>query len=161
MEYTDNDHLLWAVIPACERPLLVIPRTLVKDVVLSVHAPPGGGHLGARKVLGKLTDRYYWKNMLTDVKTVLRACPMCQRVRARRTRVAGTLQPLPAVSYPFVRIAWDVIGPLQTTRTTEYKYILTVTDYLTRYVEAYPLKHNNAEAVATRLLTHICQYGAP
>ena len=49
------------------------------------------------------------------------------------------------------RIAIDVLGPLPITETGN-KYILIVADYLTKWVEAYPMPNQEATAVAELLV---------
>ena len=46
----------------------------------------------------------------------------------------------------------DLIGPLKKTKSG-YLYILTVTDYYTKWAEAAPLTDKSAESVATSLMT--------
>lgn len=69
-------------------------------------------------------------------------------------------RPLPAVSEPFERVAWDITGPLMEI-DDGFKYVLVVTDYLTQWAEIYPLKSVTARSVASRLLEFICQHLAP
>ncbi|KAL0155309.1 hypothetical protein M9458_049572, partial [Cirrhinus mrigala] len=49
------------------------------------------------------------------------------------------LQPLPIITEPFKRIAMDIVGPLERSKTGN-QYILVVSDYATRYPEAFPLR---------------------
>ena len=39
---------------------LVLPTTLVPEVLTSLHNSPIGGHMGARKTLEKVQYRFYW-----------------------------------------------------------------------------------------------------
>ncbi len=59
------------------------------------------------------------------------------------------------------RIALDIFGPLPTTKQG-IKYILTVTNYFTRWVETYSLPYQEASTIAKALVDNwICCYGAP
>jgi hypothetical protein len=47
-------------------------------------------------------------------------------------------------------------GPLPTT-TAGYKYVLTFTDYYTKFVDFYPLKDKTAGGVAHGIKTFVCK----
>ena len=58
------------------------------------------------------------------------------------------------------RVALDLFGPLPVTKHGN-KYILVVTDYFTRWVEAYSLPNQEATTVARVLVNEwISRYGA-
>ena len=61
------------------------------------------------------------------------------------------LIPLPIVGEPFKRIATDIIGPLPKSRSGN-RFIFVICDYATRYPEAIPLKHIDAEHIAEELV---------
>lgn len=45
----------------------------------------------------------------------------------------------------------DCVGPLNSVSTKGNKYILTISDYFTKFVDAIPLPENNAHHVAAAL----------
>lgn len=65
------------------------------------------------------------------------------------------------VGEPLERISIDILGPVPRTHRGN-KYILVVTDYFTRYAEAYSLPNIEAVTVADKLLEEfICRFGLP
>ena len=57
------------------------------------------------------------------------------------------------------RVALDLLGPVPQTYSGN-KYLLVVTDYFTRYAEAYVIPDIEAKTVAEKLVTEfICRYG--
>jgi transglutaminase/protease-like cytokinesis protein 3 len=59
------------------------------------------------------------------------------------------------------RIALDILGPLPCTSDGN-QYIVVISDYFTKYVEAYALKDHTALTVPDKLVTEfICRYGVP
>ena len=54
--------------------------------------------------------------------------------------------PMPLTGKHFQRIAMDVVGPLPKSRSAN-RFILTISDYATRYPEAGPLPSTEAERV--------------
>ena len=65
------------------------------------------------------------------------------------------LNPVPVKS-PWHRIGIDFIGPLKVT-TSGNQYILTVSDYCTKWVEAIPTPTKQANEVANALFK-VCIY---
>ena len=59
------------------------------------------------------------------------------------------------------KIALDILGPLPTTSRGN-KFIVVISDYFTKWTEAYPLRNQKAQTVAKKLVEEfICRFGAP
>ena len=135
----------------------VIPRSLIHHVVTMTHEL--NSHLGKRRTLQQLTTRMWWIGMAQDVSSILDACVTCQRARSRENG-SGKLRPIPPATHPMQRIAMDIVGLLKKTSAGS-QYILVITDYLTRFVQIYALKHANAMEVGDCLLDYIARFGPP
>lgn len=57
-------------------------------------------------------------------------------------------------------IGIDLTGPLPKT-SSGFQYILTATDYFSKWVEAFPLKTKSASEVAQHLCSIIYRHGCP
>ena len=58
-------------------------------------------------------------------------------------------------------IAVDIMGPLPES-SNKKSYILVVGDYFTRWMEAYPIKNQEAGTAAQKLVDHVfCRLGIP
>jgi len=134
---------------------LVVPTAYRKEVVELGHTIPWSGHLGFMKTLMRVSKRFYWPKMYTEVKEYCKSCPECQLTTSYKPAYAP-LHPLPVIDMPFERIGVDVVGPLERSR-----FILVICDYATRYPEAYPLREVTAKQVATALLRILTQVGIP
>ena len=63
---------------------------------------------------------------------------------------------------PFEQRVIDIIGEINSNSSLQHKYILTATDYFTRWVEAIPLRKVNEDAVMDFLQDHIMtRFGVP
>ena len=57
-------------------------------------------------------------------------------------------------------VGMDLIGPMKATRSGN-QYILTMTDYFSKYVEAVALHDKQASTVAQGVFQVYCRQGAP
>ena len=66
------------------------------------------------------------------------------------------------ITEPFEKWGIDIIGEIKPTSSLQHKYILTATDYFTRWVEAILLRKVNEDAVMDFLQYHIMtKFGVP
>ncbi len=68
--------------------LLVLPRSLRKQVLDMLHASKSAGHLGREKMLSKVRERYYWVGMTVDVRAYLKQCVACAQKKALQRNIA-------------------------------------------------------------------------
>ncbi|XP_024013731.1 uncharacterized protein LOC112087864 [Eutrema salsugineum] len=128
----------------------------ITEVMQKVHEGEGGNHSGARSLAFKIKKAgYYWPTMLSDCEKNTARCEKntarCEKNTARceKCQRHGPMINLPTellmtstAPYPFMRWAMDIIGPFRRS-TTQKQYVLVVTDYFTKRVEAeaYPEIH--------------------
>ena len=72
----------------------------------------------------------------------------CQRNNPKLKTSAGTLHPIPVQPKLWQQVGMDLIGPLPLTPRGN-KYIVTLTDYFTKWAEAAPLPNKCAIGVTT------------
>ena len=76
-------------------------------------------------------------------------CDACQRTNRRIAIGTPALNPVP-VKTPWYRIGIDFVGPLKSSANGNH-YILTISDYCTKWVEAIPTPTKHACVVAHAL----------
>lgn len=76
------------------------------------------------------------------------SCEKCQRNNHKLKKSAGALHPIPVQPKFWHQVGMDLIGPLPLTPRGN-KYIVTLTDYFTKWAEAAPLPDKCAIGVAT------------
>ncbi|GFT84218.1 retrovirus-related Pol polyprotein from transposon 412 [Trichonephila clavipes] len=139
---------------------LKLSKTRVSTVLNELHDNPTGKHFGVMKTLQKVRERFYRKNVWSDVKKWCRICDPCATRKGPRKHTIGRLQ-LYNVGAPFERIAFDILGPLPRSSDGN-KNILVVMDYFTDWPEACPISDQEASTVAEVLVQHwISRYGVP
>jgi len=135
------------------RPILA--KELRKEAFDHIH---GLHHPGSSNTYKLLHIRVIWPNMRKDVKLWTSQCIQCQKFKTSRN-LKPPLYHFPTTSR-FETVHIDLVGPLLVDRS--YQYILTMLDRSSRWPEAVPLKHIDAETVSkTFLTTWVCRYGAP
>lgn len=139
---------------------LLVPKTCVPEILRQLHDGTSGGHLGVKKTLQKVRERFYWVSCSDDVRDWCRRCATCAASNGpQRKRRAGMQQYI--VGSPFERIAVDVLGPLPESEAGK-KYIFVVMDYFTKWVEAYAVANQEAATLADVLVKEfIGRFGVP
>ena len=130
--------------------LLVVPKVLQKEILLSAHDSVTGAHLGINKTLSKITRRFHWYKMRDSVKLHIKQCEKCA-FRKRPNKLPRSPLTEYTVGYPMDRISTDIMGPLPQT-TEGHKFILVVMCNFTKWVELYPLKDIQASTVADKIV---------
>jgi len=105
-------------------------------VVEDFHKGDCGGHLFWKTTANKiLRAGYYWPSLFSDVFKAIKNCHECQIFEGKRK-----LQPLPLkpieVSAPFQQWGLDFIGEIHPASSRQHRWILTATDYFTKWIEA-------------------------
>ena len=138
---------------------LVVPDVLKNDILKLCHDNFTGAHLGEQKTWVKLNNRFYWENSFAETINYVKSCPVCAKIKnppANRAHLA----PITDFKKPFDKVAVDILELSQT--NTGNKYVVVFTDYLTKWVEAFPLRNMTAESVAKVFINEIItRHSAP
>ena len=118
----------------------------------------GGGHFGRDKTAEKVSKRYYWSTLGMDVRHYVSSCNRCQHTNPKLLKQPAKLHPITVKPEVWHRVGIDLIGPLRTTRKGN-QYIVTCTDYFSKWIEAEAIPDKSAHTVAKFLLGLICRFG--
>ena len=137
----------------------IVPFKLRNEVLHNLHDSVLSGHLGKKKTKGKLSQKYYWYEMREDLNIWISHCEICGQIKQPVRSHKAPLGSMP-VGAPLDRIATDILGPLPITPRGN-RYILTVTDYFTKWVEVFPVPDQTAGTCAQIILNEvICRFGS-
>jgi hypothetical protein len=127
----------------------------VEKVLLELHAGEAGGHFSGDTTTHKvLRAGYYWPTLFRDAHALCRKCIICQKASGRLQKPSFPLQPV-SVDSPFQQWGLDIIGPINPPSSQQHKYIVTATDYFTRWSEAVALRTVNTSQVIAFLNSNI------
>ena len=138
---------------------IVVPKQLQQVLLQEAHSGQFAGHLAEKKVYDRLRRYYWWKGIRSDVRCFCRGCLACVTKKGGRSPPRPPLHPIP-VGGPFNRLGVDVLQ-LPLTRNGN-RYVVVFADYLTKWVEAFPVPDQTAETIARLLVEKIvCIHGVP
>lgn len=140
----------------------VIPKSKVKEIIVAYHnTPMNGAHFGKDRTFYKIRERFYWPGMYVDIVEHIRSCPNCLINKYERKKPNGHLNPIDPPAGVWENIAMDFVGPIIESNHG-HKYILVITDLLSRYVIAKATRDNSALEAAKVLVDEvILRYGCP
>ena len=128
-------------------PLRCLRPREAREVVREVHYSDCESHLGKRRLYKQLLLlRYYWPIMKKDTKELVKTCHACQVLGDAIHTHPNVLQDMTTLQ-PFHTWGLDLIGPINPP-SNGYIWILTTTQYFTKWVKAIPLKKATGAAVA-------------
>lgn len=139
---------------------IVVPLKY-RDAIMSLaHDSSFAGHLGNRKTRQRIMQNFFWPGIFIDVAKYCKACPNCQKSVPKGRVGKVPLVSIPPMDIPFKRIAMDIVGPLNRTKSGN-RYILVICDYATKYPEAIPLKTIDTQTIANELIWFFSRVGIP
>ncbi len=159
-----EDDIIWRRIKRQFEPsrvVIFLPASLVPEALSDAHGNLLVGHDGIYKTKERLLQCFYWPGMDADIATHLKSCHRYQLRRKDDRPPPALLSTLPQPTEPNQRVHADFFGPLKTSDSGK-KFILCMTDTLTKYVELVPLQNKEATTVAEAIFDKwICRFGAP
>eukprot|EP00253_Pinus_taeda_P028572 PITA_28572 len=131
-------------------------------IMKEFHAGDYGGHLYWKPTVDKiLRVGYYWPSLFADVKKNFVSCHKCQIFEGKRKPLPLPLKPI-STEQPFQQWGLDFIGEIHPSSSGQHKWILTATDYFTRWIEAIPCRQANDSTIIRFLEDNILsRFGCP
>ena len=139
---------------------IVMPTKLRKTVLKQLLDVPTAGHLGVKKTLMKVRSRYFWFGLRRDVENWISKCDVCASRKPPHRKSKAPMK-VYYVGVPMERLAIDIAGPLPKTNKG-HKYILVISDYFTKWTQAFAIKDQEATTIASILVNEIVSlFGVP
>lgn len=139
----------------CHSNRIYVPQSKRENIVKRFHE---SGHFCTKTTVQKIRERYIFPNMWSIVRKVVSSCFTCQQQKNYGVKKAPCLS-LPETG-PFEFVCIDLVGPL--TLSGNHKYLLTMMDNYTKWVEVAPLNCIDANSVAKAFIkSWIYRWGPP
>ena len=139
--------------------LVVLPKSLRKDVLFAMHDDQTSGHQGVARTLYRIKTRFYWPRSEKTVRKYVESCKECQHSKRKIGKHEGLLQPIITLS-PFEIVAMDLMGPY--TPSKNKTFIIVIIDLYTRYLELGALPNSKTDTVAKFFIERtVLRHGSP
>ena len=140
----------------------VILDSQAQMILQELHKDNAGGHFSQDITVCKVLDAgYWWPTLYKDTYNYCHTYHECQKTGGLPKSVSTKLITTLPVE-PFMKWGLDFVGPVKKTRHTEKRYILVVTNYATKWVEARALRTNSAQETAQFLYESVLsRFGCP
>jgi hypothetical protein len=120
----------------------------------------GGRHFWGTTDYKILRDGYFWPTLFTDVCAKIRACVKCQKFSGKQQLKSLPLK-LVVASRPFQQWGLDFIGEIHPSSSRQHRWILTATDYFTKWIEAIPTRSASHKVIIDFIENIIARFGCP
>lgn len=110
------------------------------------------GHPGRESTIAILARQFFWPLLHKMVRQFCRNCDVCGRSHVWRERKRGLLYPLPIPERFFSELSIDFMTDLPARKKGDPRYLMVVTDRLSKSVTLESMETMDAEACAQRFL---------
>jgi hypothetical protein len=132
---------------------IVVPTALRTRVMEATHQHATSGHPSAHPMDVIISHRFWWPEMAKSIQQFLSQCDTCPNIKQR----------MPDVNTPFGNTTSTAHSRLKTwscyvvsftvpSGSGQYKHLLTMMDYSTRWLEIFPMRNDNAPMLKKILL---------
>lgn len=133
--------------------ILELSKEEQKKLIVDAHED--SGHSGTNSTLLFLSRTHKWKGMKKDIKGYVESCEICKKYADKTRRKPQRIE----LSDPFYRVGIDMVGPFPKSEKGN-KYIVVVTDHLTRWCEAKAVRNKTAGEIGNFIFKDvICRHG--
>ena len=129
--------------------VVAVPESLQLKVIKECHSDGCHGHTGVIKTVWAIRKKYFFRKMRAVVARYVVKCSSCIRANSFEAKKDLPLESMVA-SEPFQAISVDLYSPGEVLESGN-KYVLTVVDLFSRWVQFVPLKSKLPSEVVTAL----------
>ena len=137
--------------------VVLVPKDWQNELMKQCHETTG--HARDDTVVKTAQKFFYFNNMYKIAQDTRRECEECQTSGAAPKLQNHTLRSV-VTGYPFQSLSCDYVGPLPPSKNNN-RYLFTVVDRFSRYLTAYPVRHNDGVTTLKKLEEFISNYSVP
>ena len=138
---------------------ICVPEALKDPLIRKIHQI--GGHQAVQATTYRVQRNLFFPHMKSRVEEVLQGCFPCQQAKPPPKHQRALLVS-PQEGFPFRKISIDWVGPMEVSSLGGNKYIFSVKDAFSRWVEFFPTKAATTKIACDLLQKEIfSRYGIP
>ena len=141
---------------------ICVPARQQDELLSLCHDNPWTCHPTYDQMYRMLSLKYYWPQMRAACMVYHRTCDVCQKTGYPPKRKGGR-QFIPTSS-PFACCAIDIVGPIgnkDSATENGNRYIVTIIDWFSRWIEAFAVKDCTQECILEALNEFTSRHGIP
>ena len=145
-------------------PVPFVPKERIRSDVIKIYhdTPANGAHFGRNKTIQKIRKRYFWPNMIQDIRGYVKSCIPCLQNNHLRQKPPGALKPIEPPEGVWQLLTIDFHGPISPATKNGNKYIISLTDALSKFVITKATRDFTATTAARFIIDEvILKYGTP
>ena len=142
---------------------VLIPQSLVTDVIRYVHEGPFSAQDSFQRTYAKVAQQFFWLFIKRDIALYVAACSVCIKFRRCARGPRASLHPI-HVGFRNEIVALDCMGGKLSLPTTKRgnKYILTIVEFFTKFCVVVPMSdHSDSTAAHAFHSNWILMFGSP
>ncbi|CAF5020147.1 unnamed protein product [Rotaria sp. Silwood1] len=159
--YIIKDNLLMRRL---NHPVPYVPQGDLRKTILQIYhdTAANGAHFGRDKTIHKIQQRYFWPSMYKDINHYIKSCILCAQFNPRRQKNPGALRPIKPPDGVWQLVSMDFHGPITPTSQRGNKYIISLTDVLSKFVITKAVRDNTTQTAIKFLKEDvISKFGTP
>lgn len=140
---------------------IVVPKDYRDLVLKESHDEPLSAHGGFYKTGERVRRKYFWPNMIKDVRGYVNKCQVCKAAKHSNKNQTTPMGKMRESEMPWQLIFVDLIGPLPRSKNG-YKHIFVVVDSFSKFVRVKPLREATAKSIVDFLKAEVfLTFGVP
>ena len=144
---------------------LVVPLCLRDTILHEEHDPPCVGHPGRDRMLARVTARYWWPGITSDIVKFIKGCETCARSKNNTLAQPGLAQVIDPPYYPWEQVSMDFLSlpPARGPHNQLIDNVFVIVDRLSKRVRLVPCtKRTTSQEFAGLFVDHIIKiHGTP
>lgn len=118
-------------------------------------------HVGADKTFESIARHFWFPKMRTFIQNYIHHCIVCAVKKTRTGPMQGFIKPIPKLAHPFATLHVDCLGPMVSSTSAKYRYVLVVIDAFTKYCLLLPMRRVTATETKQHFHHILSLFGTP
>ena len=140
---------------------LWVPNSLTHQLIKEAHEPVEKAHGGINKTMNNLRIKYYWPNMIIQVRNFVNNCTICKECKSTNEKLMQEIGNEVVTDRPFQKLYIDFLGKYPRSKKGN-AYIFIVVDHFSKFVFLKAMREATTTNVVKFLIDQVFHnFGVP